>query len=72
MAGPWWSRKRTLAIALGVVLVLGILAQIVNANVLNTSGDPNKYGQLTSRGPKSCGFRRRRSRGSSPTRWKKN
>jgi hypothetical protein len=35
-----------LAIALGAVLVLGILAQIVNANVLNTSGDPNKYGQL--------------------------
>jgi hypothetical protein len=46
MEGPWWSRTRTLAIGLGVVVVLGILAQIVNANVLNTSGDPARYGQL--------------------------
>lgn len=46
MAGPWWSRKRTLAIGLGVVVALGVLAQIVNANVLTTSGDPAKYGQL--------------------------
>lgn len=35
-----------MAIALGVVVVLGVLAQIVNANVLNTSGDPTRYGQL--------------------------
>lgn len=46
MERPWWGRGRTLAIALAVVVVLGILAQIVNANVLNTSGDPAKYGQL--------------------------
>jgi hypothetical protein len=52
MEGPWWSRTRTLAIGLGVVVVLGVLAQIVNANVLNTSGDPAKYGQLNVPGSK--------------------
>ncbi len=41
-----WSRPRTLLISLGVVLVLGILAQIINANVLTSSGDPTKYGQI--------------------------
>lgn len=46
MEGSWWSRPRTLAIALGVVIGLGVLAQIVNANVLDTSGDPTRYGQL--------------------------
>jgi hypothetical protein len=37
---------RALAIGLGVVLVLGVLAQIINANVLNTAGDPTRYGQI--------------------------
>jgi hypothetical protein len=44
--GPWWSRGSALAIALGIVVVVGVLVQIINANVLNTSGDPAKYGQL--------------------------
>jgi hypothetical protein len=46
MAGRRWTDKRVLAIGLGVVLALGVIAQIVNANVLNSSGDPTKYGQL--------------------------
>jgi hypothetical protein len=46
MDGSRGSRKSTLAIGLGVVLVLGVLAQIVNANVLSTQGDATKYGQL--------------------------
>ena len=37
---------RALVIGLAVVLALGVIAQIVNANVLNKSGDPTKYGQL--------------------------
>jgi hypothetical protein len=37
---------RALAIGLAAVLALGVIAQIVNANVLNSSGDPTKYGQL--------------------------
>jgi hypothetical protein len=44
--GPWWSRTRTLGIGLGVVVVLGVIAQIVNANVLTTPGDPTRYGQI--------------------------
>ncbi len=44
--GPWWARKRTLAIGLAVVVVLGVLVQIVNANVLSNQGDATKYGQL--------------------------
>jgi hypothetical protein len=47
-----WSRKSTLAIGLGVVLVLGVLAQIVNANVLGDQGDATKYGQLDVPGSK--------------------
>jgi hypothetical protein len=46
MEGPWWSRKSTLAIGLVVIVVLGVLAQILNANVLSTQGDATKYGQL--------------------------
>jgi hypothetical protein len=37
---------RVLVIGLAAVLALGVIAQIVNANVLNSSGDPTKYGQL--------------------------
>jgi hypothetical protein len=46
MEAGWWTKGRTLAIGLGVVLALGILAQILNANVLTSSGDPTKYGQI--------------------------
>jgi hypothetical protein len=46
MEARWWSKGRTLAIGLGVILALGVLAQIVNANVLTSSGDPTKYGQI--------------------------
>ncbi len=46
MEGAWWSRTRTLVIGLGVVVVLGVLAEFINANVLTTSGDPTKYGQI--------------------------
>jgi hypothetical protein len=46
------TRPRTLLIGLGCVLALGVIAQIVNANVLNTSGDPTKYGQLDVPGSK--------------------
>jgi hypothetical protein len=46
MEGPRWSRKSTLTIGLGVIVVLGVLAQILNANVLSTQGDSTKYGQL--------------------------
>jgi hypothetical protein len=42
----WWTRGRTLAIGLGVIVALGVIAQIVNANVLSTQGDATKYGQL--------------------------
>lgn len=44
---------RPLFIGLGVVLALGIVAQIVNANVLNKAGDPTKYGQLNVPGSES-------------------
>jgi hypothetical protein len=46
MEGPWWGRTRTLVIGLGVIVVLGVLAQILNANVLSTQGGATKYGQL--------------------------
>jgi hypothetical protein len=38
--------KRVLAIGLAAVLALGVIAQIVNANVLSNQGEPTKYGQL--------------------------
>jgi amino acid transporter len=46
------TRGRTLLIGLGCVLALGVIGQIINANVLNTAGDPAKYGQLDVPGSK--------------------
>lgn len=52
MEGSRWSRKSTLAIGLGVIVVLGVLAQILNANVFTTQGDATKYGRLDIPGAK--------------------
>jgi hypothetical protein len=52
LEGSRWSRKSTLAIGLGVIVVLGVLVQIVNANVLSNQGDATQYGQLNVPGSK--------------------
>ncbi len=42
----WWTKGRTLAIGLGVIVLVGVIAQFLNANVLSSQGDATKYGQL--------------------------